>query len=207
MEIIKKEELLHVIQACAGLWMEAIAGDFAAAPGDKIEISTTIVNRSGFPFRIQKLSVPKVTDDIVVNAPLNSNEPWTATNTIAIPSDIPISQPYWLKAEPKKGIFMGSEQNLIGDAENSPSIVVKVSISVKENVLEYTLPVLFRWRDRVAGELYRNFEIRPSVTIKMENRVSIFPNEKSKGIKVKMKSHSPNVSGQIRLDKLVVREL
>ena len=197
---IKKEELLRVIQACAGLWMEAIAGDFATAPGDKIEISTTIVNRSDFPFRIQKISVPKVTDDIVVNMPLNSNEPKSVKNSITIPSDFPISQPYWLKAEPKKGIFVGSEQSKIGDAENPPSIVVKVSISANENVLEYTLPVLFRWRDRVAGELYRIFEIRPTVTMQMENKVSIFPNEMPKTIKVKMKSHSPNVSGRIRLE-------
>ncbi len=196
---IKMGELLRVIQACAGLWMEAIAGDFAATPGDKIDIRTTIVNRSDFPFRLQKLSIPNMTDDIVENMLLNSNESQTVAETVVIPADFPISQPYWLKAEPKKGIFMGSEQKMIGEAENPPSIVVKVSLSANENLLEYSLPLLYRWRDRVDGELYRNFEIRPSVTMQMENKVSIFPDEKPKRIKVKMKSHSPNVSGLIRL--------
>ena len=196
---VKKEELLRVIQACAGLWMEAIAGDFAAAPGDKIEITTTIVNRSDFPFRIQKLGIADMSDEIVLDRPLGNNEPQTAGNTISIPADFPISQPYWLRSEPKKGIFVGSEQRMIGAAENFQSIAVTVSIGANDNVLDYSLPVLFRWRDRVAGELYRSFEIRPSVTMQMENKVSIFPNEKPKQIKVKMKSHSPDVSGRISL--------
>ncbi|UCE41469.1 MAG: PIG-L family deacetylase [Candidatus Aminicenantes bacterium] len=196
---IKKEELLHVIQACAGLWIEAIAGDFAAAPGDKIEITTTIVNRSDFPFRIQKLGIPPMIDEIVLDRPLSSNAPQSAANVIEIPADFPISQPYWLKAEPKKGIFVVREQGIIGVPENAPSIVVKVFISANENVLEYSLPVLFRWRDRVDGELYRSFEIRPPVTMQVENKVNIFPNDQPKKIKVKMKSHSPNVSGQIWL--------
>jgi LmbE family N-acetylglucosaminyl deacetylase len=197
---IKKEELLHVIQACSGLWMEAIATDFAAAPGDKIDITTTIVNRSDFPFRIQKLSIPEMADEIVLDRPLKNNDPQTAVNTIALPADFPISQPYWLKGEPKKGIFAFSEQGVIGDAENPPSIFVKVGISADGNLLEYSLPVLYRWRDRVDGELYRNFEIRPSVTMQMENKVSIFPDDEPKKIKVKMKSHSPEVSGRIRLE-------
>ena len=46
---IKMDELLRVIQTCAGLWMEAIAGDYAAAPGDSIQVKTTLVNRSDQP--------------------------------------------------------------------------------------------------------------------------------------------------------------
>jgi LmbE family N-acetylglucosaminyl deacetylase len=197
---IKKEELLQVIQACAGLWMEAIAGDFAAAPGDRIEIATTLVNRSDFPFRIHKLGVPQMIDEVVLDKPLHYNESETITNSIAIPADFPISQPYWLKVEPKKGIFANSGQSTIGDAENPPSIAVKVGISANGTLLEYSLPVLFRWRDRVAGELYRSFEIRPPVTMQIENKVSVFPDDQPKKIKVKMKSHSSGVSGRVWLE-------
>src|SRR5512135_2338215 len=31
---LKKEELARVIKACGGIWLEAMAGDYAAAPGD-----------------------------------------------------------------------------------------------------------------------------------------------------------------------------
>jgi LmbE family N-acetylglucosaminyl deacetylase len=196
---IKKEELLHVIQASAGLWIEAIADDFAAAPGDEIKITTTLVNRSDFPFRMQKLGIPKMVDEAVLERSLRSNEPQTVESSITIPEDFPVSQPYWLEAAPGKGIFMVNEQSAIGNAENPPSITVGISIGAGEYLLEYYLPLLFRWRDRVDGELYRKFEIRPSVTIQMEDKVSIFPTDEPKELKVKMKSHSPNVSGLIRL--------
>ena len=43
---VKQKEILGLIQACAGLWMEAISTDFAAAPGDVVTVNTTLVNRS-----------------------------------------------------------------------------------------------------------------------------------------------------------------
>jgi len=196
---IKKKELLHVIRACAGLWIEAMADDFAAAPGDEIKITTTFVNRSNFPFRIQKISFPKLSGDVVLDTPMKNNEPQSFENSVSIPEDFPISQPYWLEATPRKGIFTVREQNSIGDAENPPSIFVKVSVNADGNLLEYTVPLLYRWTDRVDGELYRSFEVRPLVTIQMENRVSIFPDDMPKKIKVKLKNHSPNLSGRIRL--------
>lgn len=197
---LKKDELLLVIQACAGLWMEAIASDFAAAPGDKFEITTTLVNRSDFPFQIKKIVIPDMAVETVVDLPLNNNDPQTLSSAVHVPEDYPISQPYWLKNPPKKGIFTVDEQRVIGDAENPPSIHMKVNIGAEGSVLEYTLPLLFRWRDRVEGELYRRFEIRPPVTMHMENKVSIFPDEKPKEIKVKMKSHTSDISGRLRLE-------
>lgn len=196
---IKKEELLLVIRACAGLWMEAIAEDFAAAPGDEIKVTTTIVNRSDFPFRIQKISFPEMAVEAVLDKPLKGNEPQSFENSFSIPGDFPISQPYWLEAAPRKGIFNVREQDTIGEAENLPSIFTKIGLNAGGHLLEYTVPLLFRWTDRVDGEFYRSFEIRPMVTIQMEDKVSIFPNDEPKEIKVKMKSHSPNVSGRIRL--------
>ena len=57
---IKKEELLRVINSCAGLWIEAVSPDFAAAPGDEINIQTTIVNRSEYPLRIHGIDYLKI---------------------------------------------------------------------------------------------------------------------------------------------------
>lgn len=196
---IKKEELLRVIQSCAGLWMEANSGDFAAAPGDEIQIQTTIVNRSDHPFIIEKISFPELASDSIFNISLKNNDPQTFKKSISIPKDFPISQPYWLKAAPQKGIFSVQKQDVLGSAENPPSIRVKISLSTNGNLLEYFLPLLFRWTDRVDGELYRPFEIRPLVTIKIEDKVSIFTNDERKEIKVQLKSHSENIAGKIRL--------
>jgi LmbE family N-acetylglucosaminyl deacetylase len=196
---IKKEELLHVIQSCAGLWIEATSPDFAAAPGDEISIQTTIVNRSDFPFRIQGIDYGGLTSDSDLNILLKNNNPQTFTKTMKLPEDFPISQPFWLKEPPEKYIFSIKEQNLIGVNENPPSIPINIKLNAAGNVLEYTVPLLYRWTDRVDGERYRPFEIRPKVTVQIEDKVQIFTNEHSKKVQVKLKSHSPNATGAIHL--------
>jgi len=196
---IKKQELIRVIQSCAGLWMEAIADDYAAAPGDEMTIKATIVNRSDHPFMLDKLSLPKLASDSILNTLLENNDPVTIEETIHIPKNYPISQPYWLRIPPQIGLFSTPEQELIGLAENPPSICALIHLRINGHVLVYSVPLLFRWTDRVAGELYRRFEVRPSVTLELEEKVSIFPNNAPKDIVVKIKSHSPNVTGNIRL--------
>jgi LmbE family N-acetylglucosaminyl deacetylase len=95
---LKREELARVIQACGGIWIEAMAGDFAAAPGDEIQVRTTIINRSDRPFTVHSLGFPKVEPDKILDRPLNNNEPVVIENTLQIPKDFPLSQPYWLDA-------------------------------------------------------------------------------------------------------------
>ncbi len=196
---IKKRELLQVIQSCAGLWIEAVSPDFAAAPGDDIKIQTTIVNRSEYPFRIQEIDFYELASDSDLDILLKNNDPQTFEKTIRIPKDFPISQPYWLKSPPKKARFSIREQNLIGLDENPPSIHVNIKLSTDNSLLEYSVPLLYRWTDRVAGEQYRPFEIRPKITVQIEDKVKIFTKDSSQELRVKLKSHSPNIAGSIRI--------
>jgi len=196
---IKKQELLRVIQACAGLWMEAIAADYAAAPGDEVRVTTTLVSRSDLPFRVERVGFRGLAQETVVNEQLADNVPKVFENTLRLPDDFPMSQPYWLKAPPEFGRFTVRKQQLIGEAENPPSLSVEVALSAGGESLEYSLPVLYRWTDRVDGELYRAFEVRPRVTLQLEDQVSIFADSEPREVRVRLKSHSPNASGRVRL--------
>ncbi|MFQ5771095.1 MAG: PIG-L family deacetylase, partial [bacterium] len=196
---IKQQELMRVVQSCAALWIEAIADDFAAAPGDEIHIRTTLVNRSNHPFKLEKMRIAKITLDSTLNIAMKNNDPLTIDKTVRIPEDYAISQPYWLKHAPQKGMFSILDQNLIGLAENPPAIRVIITLSSEGNLLEYAIPVLFRWTDRVDGELYRPFEIRPKITINLEDKICIFADNNPKEVKVKVKSHARHVAGEIRL--------
>jgi LmbE family N-acetylglucosaminyl deacetylase len=196
---IKKEELLRVIRSCAGLWIEAISPDFAAAPCDEVRIQTTIINRSEYPFKIQEIDYSELASDRGLDALLKDNVPQTFEKTIRIPGDFPISQPYWLKNPHKKALFSIGEQRLIGLAENPPSIAVRIKLNADRCLLEYSVPLLYRWTDRVDGEQYRPFEIRPNVTVQIKDKVRIFTKDEPQELRVKIKSHSPNVEGIIRV--------
>ena len=196
---IKQRELLHIIRSCAGIWMEAITDDYAAAPGDEIRVRTTLVHRSYYPFTIEKISFPEASCDSLMHIALNNNDQVTIDKTLRIPEDISLSQPYWLEEPSSQGRFSIPDQTNIGLAENTPSISAVVTLSSNGQSFQYTLPLQFRWTDRVIGELYRPFEIRPKVTVDLQNKVSIFTGDSPKEIQVKLKSHFSNVNGKVCL--------
>ena len=199
---VKREELLGVIRDCAGLWMEAIADDYAAAPGDAIRIKTTVINRSGFPLTLHRLGFPGVGPDSVPDLPLENNKPLALETTVRLPKDFPISQPYWL------GGSGGREQpaaasvspDLRGRAEDPPAVSAAIELQAEGRALGYSVPVLFRWTDDVRGELYRPFEVRPRVTVQVAGRVGIFPDTRSRKIRLRIKSHSADIAGVVRLE-------
>lgn len=196
----KKKELLDIIRSCAGLWMEAIADDYSTTPGSNINITSTFVNRSDLPFKLEKIVFPTVPYESNAGMVLSNNQPIAIESKIKIPESYPISQPYWLVEKPLNGLFNIDEQRLIGKAELFSSIPVKVFVDYNGIILEHKLPLLYRWNDRVDGELYRPFEVRPPVTISISNNVSIFPNENSKVIQVKVKSNSTGINGELYLE-------
>ncbi|MFZ2054627.1 MAG: PIG-L family deacetylase [Candidatus Aminicenantales bacterium] len=195
----KKEDLLRVIQACGGIWMEAVASDFAAAPGDTIQIRTTLINRSDYPFTLHSLGSSKIAPDTIFDLALKYNDPFTTEQAILIPKDTPISQPYWLEDSFGEGTFSVKDQNLIGLAENPPAISLLVKWSADGQLLKYSVPLVFRWTDPVGGELLRPFEVRPRVTIQVQDKVCVFPGEEPRKVKARLKSHSPDVAGLVRL--------
>jgi LmbE family N-acetylglucosaminyl deacetylase len=197
----KKDELSRVIRACAGIWMEAIAGDYAAAPGDSVGIKTSVINRSDHSLTLHSLGFPGIGPDSFLDRPLKNNEPQSIDTTIRLPEGIPLSQPYWLEDSYREGLsaVAGVDQNLLGQAENPPAISARIGLLADGQLLEYSIPLLFRWTDQVNGELYRPFEIRPRVTIQCEDKVSIFAGPDSKRIRLRLKSHSPSVAGTVRL--------
>jgi len=196
---LKKEELSRVIQGCAGIWMEAIADDYAAAAGDEILVRTSLVNRSDQPFILHRLGIPRIVPDSDVDRPLKNNEIVTIENKVLIPKGFPLTQPYWLEPSPQNAPFSAGDRDLMGLAENPPSLSVALVLGIEGRLIEYSIPVLFRWTDQVQGELYRPFEVRPRVTIQIEDGVKIFPSQGPQAVKIRLKSHSKNVAGTIRL--------
>ena len=196
---IKRKELLSIIQSCAGLWMESLSSDYSAAPGDEVNVKTMLVNRSENIFKIKKIEFPSIPSDTVMNNKLEQDQLFTIESKIKIPDSYPISQPYWLVKEPTKGSFTILDQQKIGKAENDFSIPVNIYVSYGSVDLVFSIPLRYRWNDRVDGEHYRPFEVCPPVIANLNGKVAIFPDEKTKNIRIKLKSFSPNISGEVHL--------
>ncbi|PYS84385.1 MAG: hypothetical protein DMF67_05300 [Acidobacteria bacterium] len=195
----KREKLGEVIRACAGLFIEATASEPYATPGAQVKITTTLVNRSDFPLSLVDLGLigSRPTD---AGAELKNNQPVTQELTQAAPGDY--SQPYWLREEPGKGLYVVNEQTLIGTPENSPPLDMYVSVATGEGGagIAFEVPVLFRWTDRVRGDLYRPVVVVPEVAVGVEEKTLVFPDRQPKQVRVTLKSNvAAETAGTLRL--------
>ncbi|HWS54200.1 MAG TPA: PIG-L family deacetylase [Pyrinomonadaceae bacterium] len=194
----KGNELFRLILACAGLWAEAVAAEPYAAPGAQIPVKVTLVNRSDAPLKFERVSLRDGRSH-EVNADLKNNRPVTAE--VSVPANAELSQPYWLREAPGRGLFKVGDQQLVGDpSPDSPvPVVVRATAFGGENI-SFALPVLYRWTDRVRGELYRPVAVVPEVAVRVEGQAFVFPDRAPKRVRVSLKSNTDGASsGVLRL--------
>jgi LmbE family N-acetylglucosaminyl deacetylase len=197
----KRKELGEVIRACAGLWIEAVAPEPYVTPGGELKVTTTLVNRSDFPLKVETVGVSSAGAD-VLRAELKNNEPFTRESTLPVPPGDYYSQPYWLQEEPRAGLFTVNPRWLVGQPENAPQFSVPVSIVAGEgdDYVSFQVPVLYRWVDPVRGTLYRPVAVVPEVAVSVEEKTLVFPDRQPKQVRVVLKSNTAaETAGTLRL--------
>ena len=108
---IKKKELFQIIKACAGLWIDALASDHSASPGDNFDLNISVINRSDIFFKLNKIHFTFVQQDKLINEELKNNQPFTLKSTFTLPKTTALTQPYWLKKPQPKGIILSMIKN------------------------------------------------------------------------------------------------
>ncbi|MGE5859056.1 MAG: PIG-L family deacetylase [Ignavibacteria bacterium] len=204
---VKKKELLDVIRSAAGIWFEAIADDFSACPGDTLRIFSGAVNRSAFPFTLKKVEVKSSSDNLSddynyikeLNEPLVNGKLIQNDLLIKLPENMNYSQPYWLVEKKLKGSYQINAQNLTGLAYNDNSLTVSFTLNAEGFPVAFEEPVQFRRVDPVDGEIYRPLAVTPEVSINLEDKVYIFPDNNKKEIFVNLISNKKNTSGTLNI--------
>jgi hypothetical protein len=75
-----------------------------------------------------------------------------------------------------------------------------VSVAAGGDMLSFETPVLFRWTDRVRGDLYRPVAVVPEVAVAVEDKVLLFPDRAPKQVRVALKSNvAAETAGVLRL--------
>jgi LmbE family N-acetylglucosaminyl deacetylase len=197
----KRTALDEVIRAAAGLWVEAVAADPYVTPGGEVKVTTTVVNRSVYPLKFETVGASSAGVD-VLRAELKNNQPLTRERTLRIPGDAAYSQPYWLREEPSKSLFRVNDAGLIGAPEGPPALTVPFTavFGADEEVVTFNVPVLYRWTDRVRGDLYRPLTVVPEVAVAVGEQTLVFPDRQPKPLRVTLRNNTAtDATGTLRL--------
>ncbi len=196
---VKRSELVEAIKLCGGLWIDALSSDNSAIPGGEVKVTMIGLNRSSYPFLVRRVTSSFGQIDTIFNAQLQNNQPLQASFAVKIPADAPYTQPYWLVERPDLGAYKISDQRQVGQPENPPAIVVKMTITSNDGSMDLEVPVRYRAVDPVEGEQYRPFSIVPPVAANLPEKVYVFPDGGSKSVQVNLRAAAAKVSGTVAL--------
>ena len=196
----KSRELDEVIRSCSGLWLEAVATEQTLAPGDSIQIDATAINRSSAALRLTGIrsETPGLTSR--VDTLLSKNQPVTVSLRCTVPTNMDwrITQPYWLRDPAAGGLHQVSDPALIGTPGDDTPLQVTLTVTASGQSIDYALPVLYRWVDRVRGEIYRPVSVAPAVTLALDEKVYLFPNDSPRPVRLRLEARSA-LHGNARL--------
>lgn len=191
-------EIDELIRMCGGLYLEVVASQYYVVPDQELNLRVEVTNRSGIQTRLKMISVENIIESYNLDLPGNNSE-FVELN-VKLPVDKPISNPYWLNHTGSLGMYIVNNQKLIGKPENDPAIQAELVIEIDGTLLNYRIPVVYKWNDRVKGELRRRVEVIPPVLIQIENSVVIFPSSNPKKIDVKVTAGKVDITPKVQLN-------
>lgn len=196
---VKQKEAKELIQACLGLYVEAVADAPSATPGSPAELAIEAINRSAVPVVLESLSFLPAGQDTSLALPLEYNQGHKIFKTVTLPEDMKTTTPYWLKNKWQEGRYTVEEQELRGLPEAPRAFRVRFAFTVAGQPLELEKEVVYKYEDPVKGEVYQPFEVAPPVYVKVAEKAYVFGNGQPQIVEVTLKAGREKVSGTLEL--------
>ena len=195
---IKEKEIKTIIEACAGLYLEASALYSSGIPNSSMLIDFEVLNRSDV--NIELTAVKSVIDqrtiskdvELMPNIKINFQESIFLKTTN-------FSDPYWLRNQATMGMYAVAQQDLIGKPETPKLTKIEFHLIIDKTPIVITKNIIRRYAERDKGEIYEPFEILPKVTTKLTDKVLVFPKDEAQKVLVEVRAGASNVSGKVRL--------
>lgn len=182
-----KEEKLNlcnrIIGDCLGLYIEAVANDYAFASNDEIEYTLRIVNRS--------------TKQISFNGKnINPHSVFEEKEKVSAKNEI--SNPYWLQA-PFKDLYIVSDKKDLLKAESDATYEQTVSLSIKNETVAVTVPLEHVWREPAFGEKRRRVINAPTFTVNFDQKNLVLKPEQETEIKLTLHDFGKQTKDTLQL--------
>ncbi len=195
----KSKELIAIIEACAGLYLEVSANTPTATNNETIQLNIEAVNRSDVSIDLISYKLTSEKNPISKNIALSENQKINLKESISIPKSANHTNAYWLNKKASLGMYTVEDETLIGKPETPRAVNVTFNLNIENVLITITKPVIYRYSKPDKGELYRPFEIIPPVSARLKNKVIIFENDQQKDIEVIVKAGRDAVEGYVQL--------
>jgi len=202
---VKLAEVNTLIEGVLGLFLEVVATDPSAAPGQQIVLNLEAINRSGVPVKLRSIKFSTEAAAKMKETDLLTNKDQKWLDTLLLPATMPLSNAYWLNDQGTLGMYTVNDQLLRGLPQTPPVLTATFELELYDQKngqwyqLNATKPVVYKTTDPVKGELYSPFEVTPPVFVDLAEKVYIFADTKPQEIVVKVVAGQDKVAGELKL--------
>src|SRR5690606_8774569 len=195
---IKTKELKSIIEACAGLYLEASAANSNSTPNNNIAINIEAINRSNAAVELVSLSQTDGTT-LPQNIALKPNRKENIKTSYTLRSHAAYATPHSLSEDGTLGMYSVGHEPFIRLPETPRQVAVDFNLNINNIPISFTKNVIYRYAKPDEGELYRPFEIVPEASSSIKEKVIIFENDKPKSIEVTVKAGRDNLKGYVEI--------
>ncbi len=194
----KLTEIKDLIRWCSGLYLEVSTGSAAAVLGQTIDFGIEAVNRSASNIKLTSIEFVGLKRDTTLNFDMKNNERKLFRLKISIPDDVAFTSPYWLKEKPSLGAYRVDDQLLRGLPETPRTVKAKFNLVIEGQPMVYETNIVNRYDAPAKGELYRPFEVTPSVFVNLTEKVFVFGDNEPKDVGFIVKSGADGIEGMLK---------
>lgn len=190
----KRAQLDRIILSAAGVRARTIASAAEVVPGEAVKLTfRATASAPGVSYRGVRTSFAhlKLADLALTNVTQ------TPSIDLPLPSDLPLTQPYWLREPGSAGIATVSDSQLIGRPENPPALAVTHVFQIGDAQLELADEPVFVTRDE-QGERRLRLEVIPPVSLAFNSEIFFVAPGTTKGATVEI-SAARTGRGTLRL--------
>ena len=195
---LKKKQILEIIEASAGLYLEASAESNKGTPNSNIKVDFEVLNRSDVTMTLASITSTIDGETFVKQQAIKNNQEINFTQNIKLSVD-EYSDPYWLRKPAKLGMYTVDDPLLIGKPETPSPAKIDFNLVIGNIPITFTKNIVRKYAESDQGEIYEPFEILPLITTKLDDKVFIFSNENQKKISVTVKAGANFISGKVTL--------
>jgi LmbE family N-acetylglucosaminyl deacetylase len=195
----KRRQLDRILQACLGLSVETVVSKAEVVPGEVMTLRHTVTLQSRVPVRWVGVRYPGSAGPAGDPVELHPGQPAVRTASETLPASTPLSQPYWLRAEPSAGVFRVDEAGLIGRPENPPAFPVEQIFEVGGQTLVIPDEPVQIPGAATSGEAHRRLEVIAPVALKFASDVRLFAPGATRPVEIDVTAFRPAVTGMLRL--------
>jgi LmbE family N-acetylglucosaminyl deacetylase len=185
---IKERDFAEALIRAAGVVVDPLGDAETVTPGGSLTVSvrtflddpalvkiTGTVLQAPAGWRVAP-APPPANPNNAGGPPGRREQPTAETRyAVTVAADAPVTQPYFLRESRRGDMYqwpVGSERTMPFDA---PLLTTEVSAEIGGVPVVITRPVQYRFGDRVRGELRRELNVVPAVTVGVDSRLLIVP--------------------------------